>query len=143
MSKKFKIQNTKRDRRNNSVMVVYGEAKTGKTTLIKTWGGKPLLLSIERGEQALRESDIDFLHIADADALDEVQLAIGKRCEDVTGELHVIDAVIVLADHDDVFDQQSVNLFLSLTFGPSRYPAEIGWRIGSSSSTAFLALSRL
>lgn len=67
----MKLTNTKDVHLRGIKLLVYGDAGTGKTTMIGTCPGKQLILSAESGLMPLRGKDIDVLEITSAAMLDE------------------------------------------------------------------------
>lgn len=70
----MKLTNTNQMNQRGVKVLVYGAAGVGKTTLIKTCPGKPLILSAEAGLLSLADQDIDVVEINELEALNEAYL---------------------------------------------------------------------
>ena len=64
----MRVENTSQESCKKIKMIVYGRAGAGKTTMIRTLPGRPLVISAESGLRSLRTSNIDFIDITKDDS---------------------------------------------------------------------------
>lgn len=90
------LKNTKDYASKGVKILLYGEAGSGKTSLIKTVN-KPLILSVEDGLLSIKDSDIDYINTNSLES-------VNKVLDDLEGELKgkyqtiVLDSISELAD---------------------------------------------
>lgn len=117
----MKLTNTRDAAGNGIKMLVYGGAGVGKTTLIKTCPGKPLILSAEAGLLSLAGEDIDVLEIKTLDTLNEAYVYL--RDGEHTYEWICLDSISEIAEvvlHNE----------MSKTKDPRKAYGELGTKVG-------------
>lgn len=91
----IELKNSKAYSSNGVKMLVYGEAGSGKTSLIKTLK-KPLIISVEDGLLSIRNNDIDYISVKSmaemAETLDYI-----KGLDSGVYETIVLDSITELA----------------------------------------------
>lgn len=93
--KTMQIQNTKNVSTKNVKILVHGPAKSGKTRLCATTGGKALIISAEAGLLSLQGHDIDFVEIKKMADLDKVYLDL---VSDTTYDWICLDSISEVAE---------------------------------------------